>query len=338
MRDCVLLLESDADRAEVDRALRRLGVWSVALGDGTALQVASHSQAVDDRTLASLPGVAKVMMARSEHPLLDAQAGVAVTLGQARGASAPVRCGPGAEPLLLAGPCSAESEETAWQAAAMAAAAGAKVLRGGAFKPRTSPYAYRGDGATALRWLREAADAHGLLLVSEAMSEAHAAEVAEYADVVQVGSRSMASYGLLSAIGTLGRPVLLKRGQSATLQEWRLAAEHLLAAGAAGVVLCERGIAGVDRETRNVLDLGAVALIAGIDGHAIVVDPSHAAGRRDLVVPLAQAGLSAGAHGVLVEAHPDAGNARSDAAQAIDAATLQAIGASVRKAAQREDG
>lgn len=334
MGACVLLLERDADRGDVDRALRRLGVWTTALGDGAALQVAAHSQRVDAATLRALPGVASVLTAPSEHPLLDAQAGRAVVLGVAKGGGAPVCCGPGAPPLLMAGPCSAESEETAWRAAAQVAAAGGRVLRGGAFKPRTSPYAYQGDGEPALRWLREAADAHGLLLVTEALSERHAAEVARYADVVQVGSRSMASYGLLQAIGGLGKPVLLKRGGSATLQEWRLAAEHLLAAGASGVVLCERGIAGLDPETRNVLDLGAVALLANVEGLAVVVDPSHAAGRRDLIVPLATAGLAAGAHGVLVEAHPDAGLARSDAAQALDADALAAVAGSVRAATQ----
>ena len=337
MRECILLLDEAVDPAPLHAELRRLGVWTTTLGDGAALQVAAHSQRVPTEALAALPGVRQVLAARSEHPRLDAQAGAAVTLGTPRSANTPVRCGPGAPALLLAGPCSAESEESAWQAAAMAAAAGARVLRGGAYKPRTSPYAYAGDGERALHWLREAADAHGLLLVSEAMSEAHAEAVGAVADVVQVGSRSMASYGLLRAIGALGKPVLLKRGGSATLQEWRLAAEHLLASGATGVVLCERGIAGLDPETRNVLDLGAVALLSGVDGLAVVVDPSHAAGRRDLVVPLAHAALAAGAHGVLVEAHPDAGVARSDAPQALDARGLLSVGAAVRGFAREED-
>ena len=324
-----LLLSPGAEPAALQRELQRLGVWAALVrddhGDVRALELAAHSAAVSPDTLRGLPGVAAVLAAASGHPRLDRTAFTPQLLGRtAKGGE--VWIGGGEAPLLCAGPCSAESEETAWTSAALAAAAGARLLRGGAFKPRTSPYAFAGEGEPALRWLADAAHAHGLLLVSEAMSEAHAEAVAASADVIQVGSRSMAAYGLLGAIGRLGKPVLLKRGRAATLDEWRLAAEHVLAAGAPSVVLCERGIVGPDSETRNVLDLGAVALLAGIDGLAVMVDPSHAVGRRDLVLPMAKAALAAGAHGLLVEVHPDAGLARSDGPQALAPQDLARLG------------
>jgi 3-deoxy-7-phosphoheptulonate synthase len=210
-----------------------------------------------------------------------------------------------------------ESREQALEVAEQVAAAGAGFLRGGAFKPRTSPYAFAGHGEAALGWLKEAAERFGLGVVTEAVTEADVKVVAERADVLQVGSRSMHSPGLLRAAGRAGRPVLLKRGMSATVEEWLLAAERLLLEGAPGVILCERGVRSFDPTTRNVLDLGAVALLAGVRGLPVIVDPSHAAGRRDLVLPLARAALAAGAAGVLVEVHPRPGEAASDGPQAV---------------------
>ncbi len=327
-----LLLDEHADIEALRRTLTTMGVWATPLSaHATAdapptlgLYLEAHSAAVSESALAALPGVRAILAPASAHPMLDLSRGKAQRLG-VNAAGEVVSVGRGAPALLIAGPCSAESEQTAWGAAVMAASVGARVLRGGAFKPRTSPYAYRGAGDLALQWLRAAATAHGLLLVSEATGEAQAEAVAAHVDIIQVGSRSMASYGLLSVVGQLGKPVLLKRGQSATLEEFRLAAEHLLAAGASAVVLCERGITGHDGETRNVLDLGAVALLSAIDGLAVVVDPSHAAGRRDLVLPLAAAAIAAGAHGIIVEAHPDVASARSDGPQALDADNLGAL-------------
>ena len=175
--------------------------------------------------------------------------------------------------------------------------AGGRLLRGGAWKPRTSPYAFQGHGGEALAWLRQAANSHGLAVVTEVLGEADVEQVAEAADLVQIGSRNMQNFALLKAVGRTRRPVLLKRGRTATLAEWRAAAEHVLLAGADGVVFCERGIAGVDPETRNTLDLGAVAVLKHAYGLPVVVDPSHAAGRRDLIEPLARAALAAGADG-----------------------------------------
>src|SRR5690606_8639796 len=203
-----------------------------------------------------------------------------------------------------------------------------RVLRGGAYKPRTSPYAFQGAGAPGLEWLREAADREGLLVVTEVLSEADAPAVAALADLVQVGARNMQNFALLRAVGATGALALLKRGPGATLEEWLLAAEHLLVAGARGVVFCERGVRGFDPSTRHALDVSGVALLAA-QGQPVVADPSHAAGRRDLVAPLARAALGAGAHGLLVEVHPDPSAARSDGPQARDRATGRALAAAV---------
>ena len=211
-------------------------------------------------------------------------------------------------------------------AAAYAAAAGARFLRGGAFKPRSSPYSFNGHGRQALDWLRAAARAHNLGVVTEVMSELEVETVAEVADLVQIGSRNMQNYALLSRVGRCARPVLLKRGMAATVEEWLLAGEHLLAAGCPGVVFCERGIHSFDPSTRNLLDLGAVAVLRHAYRLPVVVDPSHAAGRRDLVVALAKAAVACGAHGLIVESHPNPAAALSDGPQALLPEQLSALG------------
>lgn len=321
----ILTLQPDANTRQLRAELQRMGLWAQPLstpaGPPTAFALAQHSSHVSGSELAALPGVLQVLASAPSHPLLDARRGRTVTVGAA------LEVGPGAPPVLAAGPCSAESAAQVEASAAAVKRAGGKLLRGGAFKPRTSPYAFAGAGGEALRWLRDAADRHGLALVTECMSEHDAAAVAEAADLIQVGSRNMQNFALLRAVGETGKPALLKRGAAATLAEWRLAAEHLLSAGADGVIFCERGVRGIDAETRNVLDLGAVALLAGVDRLPVWVDPSHAAGRRDLIGPLAHAGVAVGAHGLLIETHPDAATARSDGAQALPFEALQELAA-----------
>jgi 3-deoxy-7-phosphoheptulonate synthase len=231
----------------------------------------------------------------------------------------------------MCGPCSVESPEQIDRLAHALSGLGVAFLRGGAFKPRTSPYGFQGHGAQALGWLRAAAHTHGMRVVTEALSEADVDTVAEHADLVQIGSRNMQDFALLRAVGQAGLPVLLKRAVSATIDEWLLAAEHLLVHGAAGVVLCERGIRGFDPSTRNVLDLGAVAVLHA-RGVPVLVDPSHAAGRRDLVPPLARAALAAGAAGLMIEVHDAPGQALSDGPQALHPTDLAALLASMRGA------
>jgi len=321
----VLLLIPGADAGAVVRGLAVLGYWAVPLGSGQgveAVAIVPPSPPVDAALVADLPGVARVLTRPSEHPRVDGLAHLAA-------ATHPAPIGPGAAPVLIAGPCSIESEATAEAAAERVAAVGAQFLRGGAFKPRTSPYAFQGAGHEALTWLRAAADRHGLGVVTEVLSERDVEAVAERADLLQIGSRNMQNFALLRAAGQSKRPILLKRGFSATLLEWLLAGEHALAAGAPSVIFCERGVRGFDDTTRNLLDLSAVALLAGVHHLPVVVDPSHATGRRDLVPALAAAARAAGAHGVMVETHPDPRAARSDAPQALTVAELEAVARAV---------
>jgi 3-deoxy-7-phosphoheptulonate synthase len=235
----------------------------------------------------------------------------------------------GAKPVLIAGPCSVEDEAQINEAAEAVAAAGAQVLRGGAFKPRTSPYSFQGLGLEGIQLLAAAGRRVGLPVVTEVMEPALAEVVAAHADMLQVGSRNMQNFPLLRAVGRAGRPVMLKRGFASTLDEWLLAAEYILAEGNAHVVLCERGIRGFDSHTRNVLDLACVPLLARLTHLPVIVDPSHATGHRDLVLPMGVAAIAAGADGLMVEMHPHPDSALSDAAQTIDPITLRTLATQV---------
>jgi 3-deoxy-7-phosphoheptulonate synthase len=270
--------------------------------------VAAHSTVVEPAALQGIEGVAAVSIPVSAHPRVDAQGPVVTVSGYRIG---------GGQQTFMCGPCSVESSSQIADMAGRLSALGVAFLRGGAFKPRTSPYAFQGHGRDALRWLRRAADAYGLRVVTEAMSEGEATIVADHADLVQIGSRNMQNYSLLKAVGRTGRPVLLKRSMSGTIEEWLLSAEYLLVHGSGGVVFCERGIRGYDGGTRNLLDLGAVALLSEVHHLPVVVDPSHASGRRDLIAPLARAAIGAGAVGLMIETHDDPGAALSDGPQAL---------------------
>jgi 3-deoxy-7-phosphoheptulonate synthase len=224
-----------------------------------------------------------------------------------------------------------EGEREIAEAAEAARAAGAHILRGGAFKPRTSPYAFQGLGLEGVALLARAGAAVGMPVVTEVMQPGLVEAVAEHADILQVGSRNMQNFPLLRAVGRAGRPVLLKRGFAATIDEWLLAAEYILAEGNARVILCERGIRGFDPHTRNVLDLACVPLLARLTHLPVLVDPSHATGQRALVAPLAVAAVAAGADGVMVEMHPRPAASISDSEQAIDPAELAALVQQIRR-------
>jgi len=221
------------------------------------------------------------------------------------------------EVLVMAGPCAVESEEQVFATARAVAAAGARVLRGGAFKPRTSPYSFQGLGEAGLELLAAAGRAHGLPIVTEVVAPEDVELVARHADVLQVGARNMQNFRLLQAVGETDRPVLLKRGLVATLEELLLAAEYVMSAGNPDVILCERGIRTFARETRNTLDLAAIPLLKERSHLPVVADPSHGTGVRALVPPLARAALAAGADGLLVEVHPDPASALSDGPQSL---------------------
>jgi len=223
----------------------------------------------------------------------------------------------GDEVIVMAGPCSAETEEQVEATTVAVKKAGAKVLRGGAFKPRSSPYSFQGLGEEGLRLLRSAADRHNLKLVSEVMDIGQLEVVARYAHILQVGARNMQNYTLLRELGRARTPVLLKRGISATIEEWLLSAEYILSGGNMSVLLCERGIRTFESYTRNTLDISAIPVIQQLSHLPILVDPSHGTGRRDKVTPMARAAIAAGADGLLIEVHCDPDHARSDGAQSL---------------------
>lgn len=223
----------------------------------------------------------------------------------------------GPEIVVMAGPCSVESEEQIAMSAEVVAAAGAKVIRGGAFKPRSSPYSFQGLGEEGLRIMRAAADRHGLLVISEVMDHVQIPLLSEYADILQVGARNMQNFNLLRELGKVRKPVLLKRGIAATIEELLLSAEYILSGGNYEVILCERGIRTFETSTRNTMDIAAIPVLRRLTHLPVVADPSHGTGKRDYVLPMARAAVAAGADGLLVEVHPDPDRALSDGAQTL---------------------
>ncbi len=278
----------------------------------TVLGAVGGNRSFDERLIEVMDGVHEVLRITEPYKLASRTfkpERTVVSIGD-------VRIG-GDEVLVIAGPCSAESEEQVEAAAAVLAKAGAKMLRGGAFKPRSSPYSFQGLGEEGLKLLRGAADRHNLKLVSEVMDISQIELVARYADMLQVGARNMQNFTLLRELGRTRTPVLLKRGISATIEEWLLSAEYVLSGGNTDVVLCERGIRTFERYTRNTLDISAVPVIHKLSHLPIIVDPSHGIGLRDKVAPMARAAVAAGADGLIIEVHPDPDHALSDGAQSL---------------------
>ena len=223
----------------------------------------------------------------------------------------------GDEVVIMAGPCTIENFEQCDLIGARVKAAGAKIMRGGAFKPRTSPYSFQGHGEEGLKAIRKAADKHGLLVVSEVMESDQIPGAERYVDILQIGARNMQNYGLLRDVGRSGKPILLKRGMSATISDLLLAAEYIMSEGNYQVILCERGVRTFETHTRNTLDISAVPVVHKLSHLPIIVDPSHAIGIRDKVPPLARAGIAAGADGLIIEVHHDPESAICDGAQSL---------------------
>ncbi|AKL94432.1 phospho-2-dehydro-3-deoxyheptonate aldolase AroF [Clostridium aceticum] len=221
-------------------------------------------------------------------------------------------------PVYIAGPCAVESKQQIMETAAALKEIGVDVLRGGVFKPRTSPYAFQGLGREGLEYLKEAAEVVGLPIITELMDESHMEVVSEYADIIQVGSRNMFNYSLLKSLGNVNKPIFLKRGMCATINEWIMAAEYIAAHGNQDIILCERGIRGFDNYTRNTLDLAAVPIMQKETGLPVVVDPSHATGIRELIAPMSKAALACGANGLMIEVHPNPSCALSDGPQSLN--------------------
>jgi len=240
----------------------------------------------------------------------------------------------GQKVVVMAGPCAVESRQQLRETAAAVKAAGAHILRGGAFKPRTSPYSFQGLGLKGLELLREARNAFNLPVVTEVMSPQDVPLIAQYADILQVGARNMQNFALLSAVGTLQKPVLLKRGMMSTVEELLMAAEYILSHGNSQVMLCERGIRTFEPSTRNTFDINAIPVLKSLTHLPVIADPSHGTGKWELVTPVARAAVAAGADGLIVEVHPNPAQALSDGAQSLKPDRFAAMMADVRRVAQ----
>ncbi len=277
---------------------------------------------------ANMDGVAKVIISRQEYPLTSSKIKSEKTKIQV----GPYQFGP-SQILMIAGPCSIESEEQALAIARAVKKAGAHILRGGAFKPRTSPYSFQGLGQEGLRILNRVKKDVQMPVITELMDAREAQETCEVADILQIGTRNMQNFSLLKEVGKINKPVLLKRGLSATVKEWLLSAEYILNQGNPNVILCERGIRSFDSETRNLLDLSAVPLVKQLSHLPVIVDPSHALGRRDLIEPMSLAAIAAGADGLMIEVHDEPHKALSDGAQALSYSSFEAVISKVKKIA-----
>ena len=290
----------------------------------TIVGVVGTEDVLETMDAAGLPGVAETMRITAPYKLVSAQNHTKRTTIRVGG----VPIGPDTF-TFIAGPCAVETAEQTLEAALMAKRAGATLLRGGAYKPRTSPYAFQGLGVAGLRILAEVSAEVGLPFVTEVMDVSEVAVVAEHADMLQIGTRNMQNFGLLQAVGSTGKPVMLKRGLTATYEEWLMAAEYIAQRGNLDIVLCERGVRSFEPAIRNMLDVSAVAMVSRLSHLPVIVDPSHAAGRRDLVVPLARAAIAAGADGIMVDVHPHPEVALVDGAQALGGDVLDELAEAV---------
>ena len=326
----IISMSEQATEQEIDHVIQRIEEcgYQAHVVRGTERTiigaVGSGERRSELQALRAAPGVADIVPIAHPFKLVGRQIKQGQTIVNVRGV--PVG---GPDIVMIAGPCSVESREQILETARAVRAAGATMLRGGAYKPRTSPYDFQGLGREALELLREAREETGLPVVTEVMSEADVDTVAEYADMLQVGARNMQNFALLRRLATTKLPVLLKRSPSATVKEWLLAAEYLLAGGNPNVVLCERGIKTFVTEMRNTLDLAAVALAKELSHLPVIVDPSHGTGRRSLIPAASRAAVAIGADGLIVEVHPCPERALSDGEQSLDFAGFAQLTASL---------
>ncbi len=314
----LIIMRHDAEPAEIERVcavIEEMGYQSRPMPgrQRTTVGLVGNDGRVDGSRLAALPGVAEILHVTKPYKQVSREWRAESTVVELPGG---LRIG-GEEVVVMAGPCSVESEEQILAAARAVRAAGATILRAGAFKPRSSPYSFQGLGRRGLELLVKAREESGLLIVTEAMDAEGLELVAESADIIQLGARNMQNYSLLKQAGRQKKPVLLKRGLSATIQELLLSAEYILAEGNPNVILCERGVRGFDSSTRNLFDLSAIPVVKGLSHLPIIADPSHGTGHRDMVTPMARAAVAAGADGLLIEVHPQPDRALSDGAQSL---------------------
>jgi 3-deoxy-7-phosphoheptulonate synthase len=315
----VIVMEKHASDDKIERVVAELSergfdVHRSTGSDQTVLGVVGNVATIDTREFELIDGVQEVVRVSEPYKLVSRtfrREKSIVKVGKQR---IPVG---GDEVIVMAGPCTIENETQMLETARRVAKAGARVLRGGAYKPRSSPYAFQGMGIEGLKLLRAAGDENGMAVVSEVMEISQIDKMLEYVDVLQVGARNMQNFNLLAALGQVRKPVLLKRGMSATIQEWLLAAEYIMSGGNYDVILCERGIRTFETYTRNTLDISAFPVIDKLSHLPIIGDPSHAVGRRDKVMPLARAIVAAGGDGLLIEVHHDPEKAVCDGPQSL---------------------
>jgi 3-deoxy-7-phosphoheptulonate synthase len=314
----VIVMEQSAKEKDIQSVIEHLTEWGYDIHRSTGTErtvlgaVGTPRTTADPRDLEVLPGVREVIRISEPYKLVGRTFKPEDTV---------VRIGDiaigGEEVIVMAGPCSVESRDQVREIAAGVREMGASILRGGAFKPRTSPYSFQGLGEEGLAFLREAADENGMLVISEVMDTTQIPMVSQYVDILQVGARNMQAFFMLKELGKVDKPVLLKRGLSATIEEWLLSAEYIMVGGNQEVILCERGIRTFERYTRNTLDLSAIPIIEKLSHLPVVVDPSHGTGRREKVAPMARAAVAAGADGLLIEVHNCPEKALSDGAQSL---------------------
>lgn len=328
----LIVMNHTATQADIDRVIatvKTMGLTAAPIpgGERTAIGVLGNKGYVDDSTIRDLPGVQQAIHVSKPYKLVSRDFHPENTVVDVAG----VKIGEGQRPVVVAGPCAVESEEQILKTARFVKQAGADLLRGGAFKPRTGPHTFQGLREEGLKLLAKAREATGLPIVTEVMSPDNVGLVAEYANLLQVGARNMQNFDLLRELGKIRTPVLLKRGMSATIEEFLAAAEYILAEGNQQVILCERGIRTFETATRNTLDLAMVPLVKEITHLPVMVDPSHATGKRSLVTPMSKAALVAGAHGILVEVHPEPEKAMSDGPQSLTFPGFEALMNDVRR-------
>jgi len=325
----VVVMEERATEAQIERVVARLVEMGMDVHRSTGVTrtvLGAVGQGRPDAGIIEMfEGVHEVLRISEPYKLASRTfkpEPTVVTVGD-------IRIG-GDEVIVMAGPCSAENEAQVHTTAAAVRRAGAKIFRGGAFKPRSSPYSFQGLGEEGLRMLRDAANAEGMALVSEVMDAVQIPLIEEYCDIFQVGARNMQNFTLLRELGHRRKPVLLKRGISATIEEWLLSAEYVLSGGNTDVILCERGIRTFETATRNTFDISAIPVVKKLSHLPVVADPSHGAGRRDMVAPMARAAVAAGADGLIIEVHCDPDHALSDGAQSMFPAQFDRLMAELR--------
>jgi 3-deoxy-7-phosphoheptulonate synthase len=313
----VIVMEKHTEEAKVEAVMAELikrgfDVHRSTGSDQTVLGVVGDVASIDPREFEVMDGVQEAVRVSEPYKLSSRQFKREKTVIKVNGCSIG-----GKDVVMMAGPCTIENEKQLFATAEAVARAGAKVLRGGAYKPRTSPYAFQGMGIEGLKLLAAAGKEFGMATISEVMEISQIEKMLEYVDILQIGARNMQNYNLLSAVGQVRKPVLLKRGMSATIQEWLLASEYIMSGGNYQVILCERGIRTFDTYLRNTLDIAAIPVVQKLSHLPIIVDPSHATGRRDKVMPMARAAVAAGADGLLIEVHVEPEKALCDGPQSL---------------------